>query len=141
MGLPRREEGWMEPGAMIIVLAVVQVIALLAIGVLGWMLARRGGDAAGRARAAMAPTLRVKNRALEGARIARGKSERIVLRGQALAEDLSQKWQTARHLVQEVVHPGRPPVEAVTEPIDRGRRLAQRIARLQTAARKAAGRR
>jgi hypothetical protein len=129
----------MNPETAIIGLAVVQVLALGAIVLLGWMLVRRGGEAGARLRATGAPVDRIRARASEGVRITRGKSEQIALRGKALGGELSRTWQTTMHLVEEVVHPGRPPVESVTEPIERGRRLAQRLSRLHAAARKAAG--
>jgi hypothetical protein len=129
----------MDASVVIVVLAIIQVIALLGIALLGLAMARRGRTAAQRVQATFAPAARIRSRGAEGIRLVRGKSERIVLRAKALGEDLTRKWRTALHLVEEVVHPGKPPLETVTEPIDRGRRLAARISRLGAAARKAAG--
>jgi hypothetical protein len=129
----------MEAGDVIIVLTVIEVLALVAIMVLGMTLAGTGKAAAGRVKLLVTPATKIRAHGFEGLRLARTKSDQIVKRGKALALDLTRKWQTARHLIEEVVHPGRPPIETVTEPLDRGRRLVGRLSRLQAAARKAAG--
>lgn len=129
----------MEPGSVIIGLAIVQAIVVVAIGVIGLMLARQGRGAAERAKVVVAPVTRIRERGLTTVRATRDQGEGIVRRGKALGHDLSRKWRAARHLVEEVAHPGRPPVEPVTEPIARGQRLMERISKLHAAARKAAG--
>jgi hypothetical protein len=129
----------MDPGLVIIGLAVIQVLTLAAMGLIARSLAGRGSEAAQRVKSVLAPANRARARALESVSLARESSERIVQRGKSLAADLSEKWRIIAHLVEEIIRPGRPAVESISEPIDRGRRLAQRLGRLHSAARKAAG--
>jgi hypothetical protein len=130
----------MNPETGVIILAIIQVLCLVAMIVAGLFLWASGRGAAGRMRPVVGPALRLKQLGIQMAATARGKSHQIAAIAQSLTEHLAQKWRTTSRIVHEVAHPEGLPTAELTEKFERGRSLTERLARLRAAARKAASR-
>lgn len=129
----------MNPEALIISLAVVHVLLMVVVGWKAWAILHSGRRSARQVEEATRPVGRIRRRLAALATDLRVKSGNIVARGRQTKAELDRKWQTARELVEEVVHPQRPEAEVLADRLAQGRQLAERLARLHAAARKAAG--
>lgn len=130
----------MDAQTGIVILGVIQILCFLGIVGAGVALAVTGRNAKRRVAPTVARARRLQELGAQRATSARQKALAMVGQAKAVRRHVAQKWSTTRRLVHEAIHPQAHLAPEVVQQLDTGQRWTQRLLRLSSAARKAAGR-
>lgn len=123
----------------IIVMAAVQVLALLVLGMTGLLIYQRVQEVAGWGRPALRESRVIAARGKATALQTKSRAQVFVRTVRGLIQHVSRRVQTTTRLAREVVHPDLPPLQQAARSLAGPNGLAARLSRLHEAGKIAAG--
>jgi hypothetical protein len=129
------------PEIMIVALAVVELLAVVAMGIAAFMVYRRVNEVAAWAQPTVQEAKAIATRGQTLARETRARAIAFPTSFRTLAQHVNQKVQTTTRLAREAVHPALPPIQEASRALTGPDGLAARLSRLHEAGKIAAGRR
>jgi len=129
------------PETLIVVLAVVELLAVIAMGIAALMVARRAKEVAAWIQPSVKESTAIAARVQAMARETKARGMAVYTAVRAVAQHVNQKFQTTTRLAREAVHPALPPIQDASRALTGPDGLVTRLSRLHQAGRIAAGRR
>lgn len=123
----------------IVVMAAVQALALLVLGVTGLLIYQRAREVAGWGRPALQESRAIAARGKATALQTRSRVQAFVRTVRGLVQHVGRRVQTTTRLAREVVRPDLPPLQQAARSIAGPNGLAARLSRLHEAGKIAAG--
>jgi hypothetical protein len=127
------------PEILIVALAVLQFLALLGMGIAGFLLYRRAKTVVGWTQPSLQESRAIAARGKATALETRQRVQSVAGVSRALVQHVGRKAQTTTRLAREVVHPDLTPLQEASRALTGARGLVSRLSRLREAGRIAAG--
>ena len=127
------------PDIIIVVLAVVEVLAVIGMGVAGFLMYRRVQTVSAWARPAINESKAIAARGKTTALETRERAMAFTRSVQALVQHVNQKVKTTTRIAREVIHPNLAPLQETARAVSGAESLARRLSRLHAAGKIAAG--
>lgn len=127
------------PDMIIIVLAVVELLAVIVMGIAAFMMYRRVKTVTAWAQPSVQEAKAIAARGKATALESKDRAMAFTRTFQALAQHVGQKVETTKRLAREVVHPDRTPLQEAARALAGPAGVARRLSRLHEAGKVAAG--
>jgi hypothetical protein len=127
------------PEMMIVALAVTEVLAVIGMGIAGWLSYRRVKVVTGWAQPAVQEAKAIATRGKATAQETKKRAMTFYSTSRTLAQHVGRKVQTTTRLAREVVHPDLTPLQEAARAVTGPNGLARRLSRLHEAGKIAAG--